>query len=217
MSKLYAGVDEAGRGPVIGPLVLAYASFDKPALKQLSNLKVRDSKRLSVDRRNHLYPLICELATEYHIAYIEPAEIDSLRKKISLNEIEAQYTAKIFGGLKFPPKKITVDAADSVADNYRKRIASALKNDFSFQLVCEHKADDNYVEVSAASVIAKVSRDNAIEELKMEYGDFGSGYPCDPLTTAYIHKLIRSGRLPDYVRKSWNTVSDKKQTILGEH
>ena len=173
MSKLYAGVDEAGRGPVIGPLVLAYASFDKPALKQLSNLKVRDSKRLSVDRRNHLFPLICELATEYRIAYIEPAEIDSLRKKISLNEIEAQYTAKIFGGLRFPPQKITVDAADSIAGNYRKRIATALKNDFIFELVCEHKADDNYVEVSAASVLAKVSRDNAIEELKTKYGDFG--------------------------------------------
>jgi ribonuclease HII len=218
---IVCGIDEAGRGPVIGPLVLACVVVDAKGADKLRKLNVKDSKKLMPARREHLEPLIKALSLEWRTSYITPQDIDRLRKSMSLNLIEAQRTAEMIVTLTKIPSKIIVDAADSVQENYGKRIVEsilALNPKYRMpEMVSEHKADDNYVEVSAASVLAKVARDMAIEELKAELGDFGSGYPSDPRTQEFIKGLIASGDIPDCVRRSWNTMDRGKQTSMGEY
>ena len=221
MTKTFCGIDEAGRGPVIGPLVLACAVFDEASLDELYELKIRDSKKMSVKKRQETEPEIKEIAKEYKLKKISPTDIDRLRKKQSLNVIEAVESARLICSLKDFPTRIVVDAADSISQNYKKKILDALDEigscELKSELICEHRADDNYIEASAASVLAKVERDRVIEKLKLEWGDFGSGYPSDPLTQKFIQKLLRQASLPDIVRKSWNTVERRKQSSLAEY
>ncbi|MCX6695806.1 MAG: ribonuclease HII [Candidatus Altiarchaeota archaeon] len=221
MNKLFCGIDEAGRGPVIGPMVLCCVVVDKKGIEKLSKLRVRDSKKVAPGRREHLEPLIKSIVQEWVIAKVTPRQIDSLRKEMSLNAIEAVKTAELILSLKNKPSKITIDATDNIADDYTKRIVgymTKMSPDYRIPaIVSEHKADANYIEVGAASIIAKVERDREIEELKKEYGNFGSGYPSDELTQKFLKKLVKEGGgLPDYVRKSWNTVRKSKQFTLGD-
>lgn len=221
MANLFAGIDEAGRGPVIGPMVLACAVIDEDGAEKLRKLRVRDSKKVAPGRREHLEPLIKSIVKEWAMVKVQPWEIDSLRRKMSLNVIEAKKTAQLILSLGHKPGRITVDATDNIAADYKKKIVDeikVLKPAYRLpEIVSEHKADVNYIEVSAASIIAKVERDRDIEELKLKYGNFGSGYPSDELTQKFLKDMMRRGGvLPDYVRKSWNTVNKSKQASLGE-
>jgi len=215
------GIDEAGRGPVIGPLVLACVTVNGKGIEKLVKLEVKDSKRLTPAARAHLEPLIKEVALEWRILRISPAEIDLLRKGASLNLIEAQKTAQMILSLKRKPTVIIVDAADTVEANYHRKLVESINSlNARYEvphLLAEHKADDNYPPVSAASILAKVERDRCIERLKKKHGNFGSGYPSDELTQNYIRKVVRSGEIPDCVRKSWNTLNRGKQTSMGEY
>lgn len=218
-SGLDAGVDEAGRGPVIGPMVMAIAVLDKKASEQLKSMGVRDSKKMTAKNRQRMYPIVCELCAEKKTVHISPAKIDLLRSRMSLNQAEAIESAKLIMALKTNPKRVYVDSTDSVAQNYKKRIEDHMRSKYPGRpyptLICEHRADDKYVQASAASVLAKVERDREIERLKIEWGDFGSGYPADPLTQKFISEIIKGGELPDMVRKSWNTVKkDRAQSSL---
>jgi len=219
MTALVCGVDEAGRGPVVGPMVLSCALFDEDGLDMLEELNVRDSKKIARDRRNHLYPLIKETAIEYKIKAVQPGEIDRYRRNGSLNQLEAHTTARLILSLENTPSKITVDACDSVARDYRLRVLKELDNlnpGFDIPEVCsEHKADDRYLEVGAASVLAKVKRDNIIDKLKKDYGDFGSGYPADEATKKWLKTLSKP--LPPIIRKTWNTLNNRSQTSLSEY
>lgn len=212
------GIDEAGRGPVIGPMCIGSVILEEEAAKVLRDLGVRDSKKLTASRRVELEPRIKELATEWKLSVILPAEIDHLRKRISLNQIEAEKMAYLIMSHTKRPEKIIVDAADSVAANFGERIRTILsKGDASVpEIISEHKADDRYIEVSAASVIAKVARDRAIEELKAEYGEIGSGYPSDEVTMSYVKNAARLGELPHFIRRSWISAKRSSQTSLGE-
>ncbi len=218
--NLTCGIDEAGRGPVIGPLVLAIAVLDEEGCDKLRELRVRDSKKIAVKRRNHLMPLVKKIAVEWNSIYIQPKDIDRLRKKMSLNLIEAYKTAELITGLKTKPDIIYVDATDSIAENYKKRILACIESvdpkAIVPKIIAEHRADDTYIEASAASIIAKVERDDYIEKLKEKHGDFGSGYPSDPTTKQFVDKLVREGNLPDYVRKSWGTIEKSKQSSLDD-
>lgn len=218
MNKLSCGVDEAGRGPVIGPLVLACVILDNQGIENLKKLGVRDSKRLSPSKRESLEPEIMSEAVEWKLAKISPQEIDVSRKRISLNVLEAAKTAELILSLKNTPEKIFIDAADSIEEEYKKKIIFQIKQknpEYEIpEMVCEHKADDNYVPVSAASVLAKVERDRVIEKLREEYGNFGSGYPSDELTQKFIRRLVLGGNLPYFVRRSWQTVDKSRQSSL---
>lgn len=219
--KTIGGIDEAGRGPVIGPMVLACAVFDLEGVERLAGLKVRDSKKVSPSRRRYLEPLIKKIAIEYGLAVVSPSEIDRLRKKKTLNEIEAIKAASLICSLKAMPSKVIVDSADAVAENYRRMIESKIaeiKPGMKMpEIVSEHKADANYIEVGAASILAKVERDRQVGKLREKYGNFGSGYPSDEKTKRYIKKVLEKGILPDIVRKSWNTVSRGAQKKLGDY
>lgn len=221
---IVCGIDEAGRGPVIGPLVIACVVLDEKGRKKLSKLRVRDSKKVSPSRRLFLEPLIKKHVLEWNLTKINPQEIDFRRKRISLNVIEAMKISELILSLKNKPERIIVDSADTVPDEYKRKIISYLNEscksrDYNYEIpeiVSEHRADDRYIEVSAASILAKVERDREIERLRDEFGEFGSGYPSDKITQKFVKNLVRNDELPNFLRRSWNTVHRKKQTTLDE-
>ena len=208
---LVSGVDEAGRGPVIGPLVVAGVSIDEKDLPKLADLGVKDSKLLSPQRRETLAAQIKELSFNHHIVSLSPHEIDRVvergRRLHKLNRLEAQAMARVITVL--TPDVVYVDAADILADRFGEHIAENLS--FSPKIVCEHKADASYPIVSAASIIAKVERDRAISQLQKKHGNMGCGYPSDPNTIKFLEDWIRKfGDYPDFVRKSWKTAKRVK-------
>lgn len=208
---LISGVDEAGRGPVIGPLVIAGVLFKENDLPKLVNLGVKDSKLLSPQKRETLAVQIRELALKWHIVLLSPAEIDrvveSRRKLHKLNRLEAQAMAKVIAVLK--PDVVYVDASDVLADRFEEHIAENLS--FSPKIISEHKADVKYPVVSAASIIAKVERDKVISQLQKKHGNMGCGYPSDSNTIKFLEDWIRKfGSYPDFVRKSWKTAKRVK-------
>lgn len=201
---LIAGVDEAGRGCVIGPLVVAGIAFTEENLILLSQLGVKDSKLLTPKKRESLYPEILKLTHSHHIIKVKPYLIDkavrSKRTLHKLNRLEAQTMAKIIEQLK--PEEAYVDAADVLQDRFGDHIKECLTT--KTKIVSEHKADRTYPVVSAASIIAKVERDREIETLKIEFGDFGSGYLTDDKTLDFLkHLLDEFGNYPSFVRQSW--------------
>jgi ribonuclease HII len=208
---LICGVDEAGRGPVIGPLVIAGVSIDENDLPKLVNLGVKDSKLLSPQRRETLASQIRKMALKCHIVLLSPAEIDrvveSRRRLYKLNRLEARAMARVITVLK--PDVVYVDASDILADRFGEHIAENLL--FRPKIICEHKADVNYPIVSAASIIAKVERDSVISQLQKKHGNMGCGYPNDSNTIKFLEVWIRKfGVYPDFVRKSWKTAKRVK-------
>jgi len=201
---MIAGADEAGRGPVFGPMVLCGVLLEERALDELKAAGVKDSKLLSPRRRETLSKLIAEMAERLEVIELPPSEIDELRlvKKINLNEIEAMNFARILDRLK--PKIAYVDSADPNPAMFKERIERHMRA--RPKLVVENYADRKYIVVSAASIIAKVRRDERIAELRHKYGEFGSGYPADPRTIDFLERWVREhGRLPEFARKSWET------------
>lgn len=204
---LVAGVDDAGRGPIIGPLLIAGVLMDEKDLPKLKELGVKDSKMLSPHRREELAVEVRRLALKCHVVSLSPAEIDKVvetgLKLHRLNRLEAQTMARVIEALK--PAVAYVDASDVKADRFKEHIEEKLS--FKLKIVSEHKADVKYPIVSAASIIAKVERDHAIEKLKEKYanvGDLGSGYASDQTTIQFLEKWIsRYSTYPEFVRKSW--------------
>jgi ribonuclease HII len=208
---LISGVDEAGRGSVIGPLAIAGVSLDEKDLPKLVNLGVKDSKLLFPQKRETLAVQIRGLALKWHIVLLSPTEIDrvveSKRKLHKLNRLEAQTMAKVIAVLK--PDIVYVDASDILADRFAEHIAENLS--FSPKIISEHKADIKYPIVSAASIIAKVERDKVISQLQKKHGNMGCGYPSDSKTIKFLEDWIRNfGSYPDFVRKSWKTAKRVK-------
>ncbi len=202
-----AGIDEAGRGPMIGPMVICGILVDSDRLHELVEIGVKDSKILTHKRRLILKEMIEKVAAKIEIRTVSAADIDRLRKRTTLNEIEVEEFASIAKALN--PQEIYLDAADVIAERFGIKIGKLSGIDAKGAIiVSEHKADSKYPIVSAASIIAKVERDHAIENFHKKYGDFGSGYPNDPKTVKFVRNLIRNGeKLPPIIRKSWKSVS----------
>jgi len=201
---LIAGVDDAGRGSVIGPLVIAGVMAKEEQLSKLAEIGVKDSKLLTPHRREVLAPEIRQIAVDYAIEKLTPRQIDDIvlngRKLHKLNWLEAQTMARVIQKLK--PDKAYVDASDVLEDRFGRDVLDCLA--IKIPIVSEHKADQTYPIVSAASIIAKVERDREIAELAKVHGDFGSGYPSDPRTIDFLRRCVaRTGKYPDFVRVSW--------------
>ena len=203
-SKLICGIDEAGRGPVLGPMVISGVCTNYDQLESLSRLGVKDSKKLSHSKRKSLSIKINEICTCKSFI-VTPDEIDKrIDLKISLSRLEQLKMAEIINF--FKPDVIYIDAAD-VNENRFGRSMYDLLIYTPFKLISKHKADDIYPIVSAASIIAKDTRDRLIAELHGKFGDFGSGYTSDEKTINYLTEWIQKYRkAPDFARKSWNTV-----------
>ena len=203
MTGMICGIDEAGRGPVIGPLVICGLAVEKDDL--LRQLGVRDSKKLTKARREELCPKIEKIASGIEMIEISAGEIDALRQEMTMNQLEAKIFASIIQ--KLAPSIAYVDAVDVDAERFGQDILQEL--DFRVNLISQHKADDTYPVVSAASILAKVRRDTRVVEIEQEIGEpIGSGYASDPTTVNFIESwLKRNNELPPCVRKSWDTTS----------
>ncbi len=199
---LICGIDEAGRGPVLGPLVMCGISVKEEDEKQLVKLQVKDSKLLTKEKREYLFDKIKDISYKAEIIVVNPDEIDHAvnnNNGLNLNKLEAKKTAEIINLLK--PDKAIVDAPSNNIKSYKEYLLGLIKNK-KIELVLEHKADLNYPVVSAASILAKVTRDNEIEKLKKKIKiDFGSGYMSDPKTAVFLEKYYE--KYPDLFRKSW--------------
>ncbi|MEM1539833.1 MAG: ribonuclease HII [Candidatus Bathyarchaeia archaeon] len=209
---LVAGVDDAGRGSVIGPLVIAGILIDDEDIPKLVQLGVKDSKLLSPGKRETLATEIKRIVKKHAVVKLSPSEIDKVvengRKLFRLNRLEAQAMAKVVELLK--PDIAYVDASDVLEERFKQQILEHLP--FKVEIISEHKADRKYPVVSAASIIAKVERDSEIAELKAKYGDFGCGYPTDPKTLAFLRRCLESFmEYPEFVRRSWKPAKRIKQ------
>ncbi|MCD6434492.1 MAG: ribonuclease HII [Candidatus Diapherotrites archaeon] len=199
---LVAGIDEAGRGPAIGPLVVASAVVEKRNEEELIALGVKDSKILSKVQRQKIFRKLKRILHDFRVVKISPKELDELMIRKSLNEIEAIKIAEMLNSLEKKPEAVVVDSPDFYADNFSKRILKYLT--FKPVIIAEHKADSNHPVVSAASIIAKIHRDREIEILEKKHGRIGSGYVHDPITQQFLKKWIdNNGKLPSFARKMW--------------
>jgi len=212
LGRTVAGLDDAGRGPIIGPLVIAAVMTDEERVRELVKIRVKDSKLLTPDARSSLAGQIERIAMKVSYEEISPAEIDEVvlkgRRLQKLNFLEARSMAKLIAELK--PARVWVDASDVKPERYARQILDELPANLKRTvLVSEHKADRKYPIVSAASIMAKVRRDAAISKLWEEYGNFGSGYVTDPDTMRFLRDWRQKhDYYPPIVRKSWKTLRE---------
>lgn len=211
---MISGTDEAGRGCVIGPMVIAIASIEPMEEYRLKELGVRDSKLLSKNRREFLYGEIKSVC-KTHSVHISAEEITELMKTTNLNDIEAIYVAKLLKEIE-SDSKVFIDSPDGIPASFEKRIKRFSKK--RVELICKNKADRDHPIVGAASIIAKVERDAEIEKIKkiVEY-DFNSGYTSDPITIDFIKKNLDNPMLQPYLRHSWATLKKLRQKTLGDY
>ena len=194
------GVDEAGRGSMLGPLVVAGITISRTKINLLKKLGVRDSKKLSPTAREHLYKKIIKVVDDYYVVRIPPGIIDRSVSTHSLNHLEAKYMARVIS--KLSPSTAFVDSCDVNSKRFGKEISKLTTNT---KIRSYHHADSKFITVSAASILAKVSRDRAIARLAKKY-DVGSGYPSDPKTKIFVKKSIRMNQDLTFLRKSWKPV-----------
>lgn len=208
------GIDEAGRGCIIGPMVICAAAINPMEEYKLKELGVRDSKKLSPHQRENLYGKVGKLC-KYTTVKITAEELNALMDRHNLNEIEAMKIAQAIDQLAIRGATAYVDSPDNVPSKFAGRIVKYLKT--RTEIVSENGADDTYVIVGAASIIAKVTRDREIEKIKKETGlEFNSGYTSDPVTQKFIHHRKDYPALEPYLRTKWSTLRTEKQKKLSE-
>jgi len=215
---LICGIDEARRGPVLGPMVMCGAFIEDKDMKKLEALNPRDSKLLTKEEREETYPKLIKVLKSYKLFIIQPDEIDKAVKGgdgLNLNRLEAVKQAEILN--EFNPDKAIIDCPSNNIDSYRIYLKNLLKNK-KVELILEHKAE-RYPLVAAASIIAKVTGDREIEKIKKEIEiDFGSGYLSDPKTVEFLKTNFE--KFPDLFRKSWfpyqDLVNKKFQKSLSD-
>ncbi len=221
--KLICGIDEAGRGPIIGPLVMAGISVKEKDIAKLEEMGVKDSKLLTKGKREEFFEKIKKIATDFRIKILEPDVVDGALKSsnLNLNWLEANTSAEIANELK--PGKVIVDCPSNNIAVYRDYFVSKLDKGVrdKIEVVMEHKADLNYVVVGAASVIAKVVRDREVEKLKKKFKvEFGSGYLSDERTQKFLKENFDNDEYEELFRKTWQPfqelVKGKGQKTLGE-
>ena len=212
---LICGVDEAGRGPVIGPMVFAAVVVDERTEEKFKELGVTDSKLLDAKTRETLFKEIQKLAKECKILSVSPVDITEWMNTASLNDVEVIKTAELLDSLKTKFDTLYLDSPDTLPDRYAKNIKNLC--DKECEIISEHKADLNYTVVGAASILAKTTRDAEIRELARLYGDIGSGYPSDEITQKWLDKHWKKNHnFPDFVRKKWSTVTRLAQLKLSD-
>ncbi|MBI4139350.1 ribonuclease HII [Candidatus Woesearchaeota archaeon] len=216
--KLILGIDEAGRGCIIGPLVMAGVLATEEQIDILKKLGATDSKILTDIQRRTLYNSITKMSTKHSIIEIPPKEIDEAIKGVNglnLNWLESTKTAIIINALK--PDIAIIDCPSTNIQAYTNHLKKQLEQEL--ELIVQHKADSEHTIVGAASIIAKVTRDNKIEEIKKRLGiDFGSGYLSDEKTVKFMKE--NWNKKPEIFRKSYHPYKkeqeEKAQKRLGE-
>ncbi|ADC47688.1 ribonuclease HII RnhB [Methanobrevibacter ruminantium M1] len=212
------GLDEAGRGPVLGPMVVAGIVIPEKKEKIIERMGVKDSKRITPKRRAVLYRKLTRMF-DYETVEISAKDIDLLRAKgVNLNQIEKLAMMRIIAKLK--ADTIIIDSLDIKEGRLEEEMQNFVGE--GSKVIAEHKADDKYIVVGAASIIAKTKRDEIINQINKEYirstgnkDGIGSGYPSDPKTKNFL-KNYKYDEMPDFVRRSWGTVQRIKEAEEAE-
>ncbi|XP_010554507.1 PREDICTED: ribonuclease H2 subunit A [Tarenaya hassleriana] len=209
------GIDEAGRGPVLGPMVYGCLYCPISYQSTLASLKFADSKTLKEEKREELFEnLKADKSLGWAVDVIDPRELSAkmlAKNKINLNEISHDSAMGLISRALNMGVLLTEVYLDTVGDaeKYRAKLSERFR---SIKFVVSKKADSLYPVVSGASIVAKVTRDRALREWVLEETEenvnrsFGSGYPGDPETKAWLenHKHSVFG-FPSLVRFSWGT------------
>ncbi len=217
------GVDEAGKGPVIGPMIIAGVVFEcsedyseKPF--ELKGLEVKDSKKLVKEERKLLSTKIKEKCIEHRTFALKAPHIDNLRQRKNMNQIMVDFFIEVLKQINFDIA--ILDAADVDKKRFGQKIKKRLKT--KKKVISEHKADEKYPIVSAASILAKTRRDKEIKRYEERIGtEIGNGYPSDNKTREFIKKWVSENKeLPVFCRKTWKTskniLKEIKQSRLEE-
>lgn len=209
---LLLGADEAGKGPVLGSMFVAGLVIDEEKLFDLATFGVKDSKQLPTARREILARKISGIASDQYILEVSPRVIDELRSIITMNDIMVRCFAQVLQRLQ--ADKAFLDAADVNEERFAQRVKAA--SNTSMHITAEHKADQRYQIVSAASILAKVRRDESIRELEKSHScKMGSGYPSDPDTIRFLETWVKEKKeLPPFARHSWATAQRIKASFI---
>jgi ribonuclease HII len=225
MAGFIAGIDEAGRGPLIGPLVICVAAIQDGKEDLLKELGVKDSKLLSEKQREDILRDLIKII-HYELVMIQPSEIDDALNSpgTNLNWLEADHGAALLNKLDVKLDNDTIrciiDCPSTNIKAYSDYFSGKVDNK-DIKLIVEHKADFHYLIVGAASIIAKVTREKELEKMKKRLNiDFGSGYPSDPKTKDFVARYHDDKEYSHLFRKSWETYKkisrQKAQKGLGE-
>jgi ribonuclease HII len=213
---LVGGVDEAGRGSVLGPLVIAGVSMKRKDLSHLHRIGVRDSKLLTARARHKLFSHIIDLAEHICVYESDCDEVDKHVYSNMLNKLEAKAMATVIDNIL--AMRVYVDACDVNPLRYKECIECELGSILRPRIFSLHHADGANTVVSAASIIAKVIRDEEIRKIRLQYNEIGSGYPSDKRTMEFIAKWVANhNSAPYFARKSWKPLrallENHRQTI----
>ncbi len=209
---LLLGVDEAGKGPVVGSMFIAGIVIEEDRLFDLAAMGVKDSKHLRPKVREMLAKKISSISVDQYILEVPPRVIDELRLAMTMNEIMVRSFSQVVE--KLHADRAVLDAADVDASRFAVRVKDASKT--GMELIAEHKADERHLVVSAASILAKVRRDASVRQLEEELGcKIGSGYPTDKDTIDFLSSWVRENReLPPCARHSWTTAQRIKASFI---
>jgi ribonuclease HII len=223
--ELILGIDDAGRGPLIGPMALAGCLVTRELSDEFKAIGVRDSKTLTDKRREILADEIRKKAISFHVTLSFPEKIDDgIKNGTNLNKIEAIEAAEIINKLTENTNEkvsVIIDCPSTNREAWKNQVIKYIHFMDNLNIICEHKADRDYPAVSAASILAKSQRETEVAKIKEKIGkDFGSGYTSDPKTIEFMKKYSEEHKNDGIFRKSWatfkNNKKDKQQKKLGE-
>ena len=174
---LILGIDVAGRGPLIGPMILAGVLVTQEQDKILRSKGAVDSKSITHKVRMLVAKEIESNSLGYNVQLSSPEEIDkSILSGVNLNTLEAMKAANIINALnnKKDKIKVIVDCPSVNTKSWRSKLLEFIDNKDNLDVHCEHKADVNHPSVSAASILAKVRREEEVELIKKKYDEYGN-------------------------------------------
>jgi ribonuclease HII len=207
------GIDEAGRGPVIGSMFIGGFVTDEKDLDRLEDLGVKDSKKLSDSRREGIRENLGEIGDSI-VEEFTASSIDSMMEGMTINRIEIKGFARVID--QADPDKVVMDLPEPDAEEFIEKIKKSMNSDSTdIEFTAEHGADDSFPVVSAASIVAKSARESHVEDLHSKYGyDFASGYPHDKPTINFLERYLdQEGELPPETRRSWSTA----ERLVDQH
>lgn len=209
---LVLGVDEAGRGAVLGPLVVAGAVLPELDLPKLAALNVKESKSVARAKRARLVRELWAFGVRGRAVVIQPNRIDQenltqLELRAIVELVRFFQPARVIGDPPVPPRAIP-----------RFRQSLAKSTGFAEErILFSPKADVREPLVAAASLLAKVVRDGYVRALRQIYGDFGWGYPGEAKVQEFLAQYMRAhGELPPICRKRWSSVQKTFSLKLQE-
>lgn len=206
MSETILGIDEAGRGAVVGSMFIGGVLIEEKDQKKLNELGLKDSKLLSDEERENFVPEIKKVAKKTLVKEVTAQQIDKLRENISLNKVELEVFLKIIKEM--DPDKVIIDLPEPDGEKYKLKVGNRLGSEFKdLEIVAEHKADVNYPIVSAASILAKSNREKNVGEIEDKYNAvIRTGYSHDEDTINFLKEYVKKNKeLPPEARKSWST------------